>query len=165
MRRVRVRQTVCLLSLFIVASVAGADFSAEAAGPPPSDGVPEALGAMLHADGVRVKGPDGKIVAEYWGRKEAFMGDPISGFGIRFDSIPEGALVGLVRYPEKGKLLESGYLNQPEKLRGRAALVEVTMGKGRVILFGFRPQHRAQSWGTFKLLFNSILLSTARVMK
>ena len=101
MRRVRVRQMVCLLSLFIVASVAGADFSAEAAGPPPSDGVPEALGAMLHAHGARVKGPDGKVVAEYWGRKEAFTGDPVSGFGIRFDTIPEGALVGLVRYPEK----------------------------------------------------------------
>ena len=42
------------------------------------------------------------------------------------------------------------------KIAGKAALVEVTMGKGKIILFGFRPQYRGQSLATFPLLFNAM---------
>jgi len=63
----------------------------------------------------------------------------------------------VARYPEDAEdVLISGYLKGAEKLERRAAVVEFNVGKGRVILIGFRAQHRAQPLRTFKLLFNSL---------
>lgn len=66
----------------------------------------------------------------------------------------------LVHYPQQSALL-SGWLHGEEKLHGKSALVEYPFGKGRLLLFGFRPQHRAHTLGTFKLVFNSMLYAAA----
>jgi hypothetical protein len=58
-------------------------------------------------------------------------------------------------------LLASGWLSGERVAAGRAALVEARMGQGRVVLFGFRPQFRGQSYGTFKLLLNAIYLGSS----
>jgi hypothetical protein len=61
------------------------------------------------------------------------------------------------RYPtDPEKVLLSGWVLHPERVAGRAALLEVRQGQGRVVLFGFRPQYRGQSLATFPLLFNSL---------
>jgi hypothetical protein len=65
----------------------------------------------------------------------------------------------IARYPESESPLLSGWILGEKLIRGKAALVEAKIGKGRVILFGFRPQYRAQSLATFPLLFNAILTS------
>ncbi|MBA2336128.1 MAG: hypothetical protein H0V90_14485, partial [Blastocatellia bacterium] len=63
----------------------------------------------------------------------------------------------IARYPSDPKnVLLSGWALGAEKIAGKAALIEVTMGKGKIVLFGFRPQYRGQSLATFPLLFNAI---------
>src|SRR5205807_126906 len=62
----------------------------------------------------------------------------------------------VARYPQ-AKVLASGWLLGEKMLTGRSALVDAKLGRGHVILFGMRPQYRAQSYQTFKLLFNALL--------
>jgi hypothetical protein len=66
----------------------------------------------------------------------------------------------VARYPENGsKILLSGWIAGAAKLERRAAMVSFTYGKGKLVLFGFRPQHRGQTHATFPLVFNSLYWS------
>jgi hypothetical protein len=62
----------------------------------------------------------------------------------------------LATYPKERNPLASGYLLHPERIQGKAAALEVQYGDGRIYLFGFRPQWRGQSHGTYKFIFNAI---------
>lgn len=59
-------------------------------------------------------------------------------------------------YPKDKDPLLSGWLLGGDRIKSKAALVEVGYGKGRIILFGFRPQYRGQSLATYPLFFNAI---------
>ncbi len=67
------------------------------------------------------------------------------------------AVRSIARYAPSG-ILASGWLLGEKFIAGKSALVEAPMGKGKAILFGFRPQYRAQSYLTLKLLFNALVM-------
>ncbi|HEY9402208.1 MAG TPA: M14 family metallopeptidase [Pyrinomonadaceae bacterium] len=73
-------------------------------------------------------------------------------------TIPNGAKTNIrvvARYAERD-VLRSGWLLGEKLIAGHIALAEVPFGKGRIVIFGFRPQHRAQTWGTFPFIWNAI---------
>lgn len=71
------------------------------------------------------------------------------------ETFPSQKVAVVARYPNTG-LVASGWLKGEELMAGRAAVVAVDMNPGRIVLFGLRPQHRAQTQATFPLLFNAL---------
>lgn len=61
----------------------------------------------------------------------------------------------LARYASS-KVLASGWLSGERTVAGKPILIEARHGEGRVILYGFRPQFRGQTFGTFRLILNAL---------
>jgi hypothetical protein len=74
----------------------------------------------------------------------------------KMSALPAANVHIIARYPSDRNPLLSGWLLGESRIRGKAALVEVMIGKGRIILFGFRPQYRGQSLATYPLFFHAI---------
>jgi hypothetical protein len=63
----------------------------------------------------------------------------------------------LMRFPGGDKSVLSGLMRNPNEIRNRPAIVDVPLGRGRVILFATNPCYRWQNHGEFAMLFNTIL--------
>jgi hypothetical protein len=86
------------------------------------------------------------------------MGDSAAAYfsnSSAFEITDDNRVKSVARYASQDGLLSGWTLG--EKFRnGKAALAEASFGKGKIVLFGFRPQHRGQTWGTFPFIFNAL---------
>lgn len=92
-----------------------------------------------------------------WGvaARIAVMVDGACGFQTR-PAAGETLRTVAARFPDEPLVL-SGWLRGEERLRRRAAVVEVRRGAGRAVLFAFAPYFRGQTRAAFPLLFNAVL--------
>lgn len=67
-----------------------------------------------------------------------------------FEILDKSKAQSIAEYAEKDALL-SGWILGEKYLNGKTALAQTDYGKGKIILFAFRPQHRGQSWAAFRL--------------
>jgi hypothetical protein len=71
-----------------------------------------------------------------------------------------GAAKSVASFTAENPLL-SGWIQGGQFLKGTSVIAQEPVGKGQIILFGFRPQYRAQSEVTYKFLFNALLASSS----
>ncbi|MEO5953039.1 MAG: hypothetical protein ABIQ44_11295, partial [Chloroflexia bacterium] len=84
--------------------------------------------------------------------------------GQAFEAIGTANMKVLSRYASKD-LLASGWLSGERLVLGKPIAAEARLGKGNVLLYGFRPQFRGQPYGTFKLVLNALYLASAEKLQ
>ena len=77
---------------------------------------------------------------------------------LAFETTGDDARV-VARFSDAKEVLLSGWLLGAEKIANKGAIVEARRGRGRVVMFAFRPQYRGQSIATLPFLFNAIQTS------
>jgi len=78
--------------------------------------------------------------------------------GPAFETLPGFKGAVLAKYSRQTEALESGMILHQELLEDKAAALELVYGEGHILLYGFKPQHRAQAHGTYRYLFNALYL-------
>jgi hypothetical protein len=69
--------------------------------------------------------------------------------------------VSRVSWFDTDKPLRSGWAVGQAKLKGSTAILDIDVGKGKLFVMGPEVTQRAQSYGTFKFLFNGLLYGPA----
>ena len=89
-------------------------------------------------------------VAAKWAGGRAYVPEDFGGQAGRVHAVGRWA-------SDPERVLMSGLLHGADALAGKGAILDVEYGAGRILMYGFRVQHRGQTHGTFKLLFNALL--------
>ncbi len=99
--------------------------------------------------------------AAYFVRSRAFRTVERTGEGeggqMELAPAPAPPVTIIARYAVEDILLSGWARGAGPHIGGKAAMMQVDLGEGRVILYGFRPQFRGQPRGTYKLFLNALL--------
>jgi hypothetical protein len=76
--------------------------------------------------------------------------------GPAFETLPGFKGVVLAKYAKETDPLESGMVIHSEVLHDKISALQLFYGRGRILLYGFKPQQRAQAHGTYRYLFNAL---------
>ncbi|MBK9164112.1 MAG: hypothetical protein IPM21_09380 [Acidobacteria bacterium] len=68
---------------------------------------------------------------------------------------PVGRIRTVAYYANRDALM-SGWMLGEKMINAKPAMLEAAYGKGSIVLFAFRPQHRGQTWATFPFIFNTL---------
>src|SRR5271163_3232547 len=93
-----------LRPIFVLIMAAGAAFSqykVEPAGPPPSE-LPAAVAGAMQKDGYKIVAANGTAFCEVWFRTAAPNGPKSTEDGVTLPTIPQGSLLGALRFPGRG---------------------------------------------------------------
>ncbi|MBN1272870.1 MAG: hypothetical protein JXB26_11440 [Candidatus Aminicenantes bacterium] len=63
----------------------------------------------------------------------------------------------VLKYATKEKLCLSGMVVKEKTLKGKAAIMDVPVGEGHIVMFTFNPMWRATSRGNYMFVFNTLL--------
>ena len=63
----------------------------------------------------------------------------------------------LMRFPGGEKSVLSGLFNGSDDIKGRAAVVATSAGKGEIVMFATNPVWRWQNLGEYRMIFNSLM--------
>jgi hypothetical protein len=93
-----------------------------------------------------------------YGLPESALATYLAG-GQVYETVPGPESAGVRRYVTyvDRDVLQSGWLLGEDAIANRAAAVAIEKGQGSIVMIGFRAQHRAQTHGTFKVLFNALM--------
>jgi hypothetical protein len=85
----------------MAASAAFPQYKVEPAGPPPSELAP-AVAATMQKDGYKIVAANGTAFCEVWFRTAAPSGPKSTEDGVTLPTIPQGAMLGALRFPGRG---------------------------------------------------------------
>ena len=78
--------------------------------------------------------------------------------GPAFETLPGFKGAVLAKYAKETDPLESGMIIHSEVLHDKISALQLSYGRGRILLYGFKPQQRGQAHGTYRYLFNALYL-------
>jgi hypothetical protein len=144
----------------LVALSSSTDYLIDELALPVRNAAARAEGFAIAGSLLRVEVAPGHPITDGLPREVAVFQDEALAFDTALPG-PEMERRVLATYPAAHEdVLLSGWMRGPETIARKAAAVALTLGKGKVVLLGFRAQHRAQTPGTFPFVFGALYWST-----